>query len=113
MGALANAVQLLRNDTLWQYAQAAAGYVARVVLAEPNTAPDADIRKELAQAVLVNPQYQNSLFVTAIATDPEIAILGTEIGDGKDISEAAIISAIETLWTPIAVLSARPTGQIG
>lgn len=104
MGAVANAVQLMGDYTFKQYCQAVAVYTARNVVSEPTNTANHSVRLSLALKVLDNPEYLTSRLVAVLATTPEIAGLGTTIGDNQDISEGVIIQAAASAWTSLAQL---------
>lgn len=99
MGALANAVVLLRDPDFRDWCLAAGAYQARVVITELGTVPDHDIRLRLAVDVLSCPEVVVDKLVTAIATDPDVAGKGSTTAA---VGEALALSKTAAVWTTLA-----------
>ena len=106
MGALANAVTLLRDDNFRRFITAACAYQARQVILEDPGTGDHAVRLSLAEKVMTNPNYIVDKAVAAVATDPAVATLGTTVGDTGSISEATILGEVANTWTALAKLDA-------
>lgn len=106
MGAVANAVTLMGDFTFKQYCQAVCVYTATAVTQEAGTVNKHDERLALAVKVLDNPEYLTNRMVAMLATKQSIATLGTTLGDGADISEAALIAGAADVWTTLALVDA-------
>jgi len=99
---LANATVLMRDADFRLWCLAASAYQARIVLTEPINTPDHDVRMRLAKDVINNPEVIVDKVVNIIATDPQIATLGQNV---TAIGQAAMLSKIAEIWTPLAEVS--------
>lgn len=105
MGALGNAVLLMRDDDLRNLVMAGMVYQARMVLGDAANVPNREQRLALANSVLLDPQRHVDQMVRVIACDPDVAVLGDS---AEDIAESVILGKVESVWTPFAVLVTPP-----
>lgn len=102
---LPNAVALMRDATFMDWVRAGSVYVARTVLTEPDTTASHDVRVRMAQAIVLDPTAMQTRLVNILATDPDVASIGDQVGEGPNmIGQNLIIQKIIGVWTPLAKL---------
>lgn len=106
MGALANATALRQDPTFRQWIETGIAYQSRLVISEPTSTPNHDIRLQLASQTAVSPKMILDLMVTAVATNPAVAVKGVTVGPTA-VTEQDILDNIEAVWTVIAQLTFR------
>jgi hypothetical protein len=99
---LANATVLMGDSTFRDWMRAAMVYQSRVVIIEDSGTPNHVNRLWLANICVVNPNQYVTLFINAIACDPAVCGLGTQVG--SEITQEIVLSKIAEVWNPIANL---------
>lgn len=99
MGALSNAVLLMRDEDLRDLVYAAIVYQSKQVVVELATVTDHALRLQLAEEVLSNPNRRVEFFQRLLATETDIA---TNYTTGLSIPENTIISKMASFWTAVA-----------
>ena len=102
MGALANATVLRHDQTFNEWVETAIAYQARQVITEAANTPDHAIRMRLAQDTAVQPSMILTLMVTALATDPAVAVKGDT---AELVTEQTVIDKVAAVWTTVAKLT--------
>ena len=82
---------------------AAGAYQARIVVTEPASTTDHDIRLQLAQNVLTSPNIVVDRLVTIVGTDPDVASKGNT---PELVGEALVLSKVADVWTTLAKMMA-------
>lgn len=101
MGALANAVLLRKDPDFASWVETAIAYTARNVIIEPTSTPNHNVRLQLARDAAVTPSMILPIMLTAVATDPAIATLGSTT---TAIGEQNVLDKVAADWTVIAQL---------
>jgi hypothetical protein len=102
MGALANATALRHDETFREWVETAIAYQARQVITEAANTPDHAIRLKLAQDTAVTPNIVLPLMLTAVATDPQVAVKGAT---ADLVTEQTVIDKVASVWTTVAQLT--------
>lgn len=99
---LANATVLMGDSTFRDWMRASMVYQSRVVILEDPLTTNHVNRLWLANICVVNPDQYLTIFVNAIACDPAVCGLGTQVG--SEITQTLMLSKAAEVWNPVANL---------
>ena len=101
---VANAVQLINDKPFRDWVMVVGCYQSRIVIQNNPTEaarPDHQIRLNLANQFLDNPNPFLESMIRLLATDPEICSLGVTVGSSA-VTQEILISKIASIWSSFA-----------